>query len=259
MDMPRFSANLGFLWPDRPLLDRIEAAGHAGFKAVEVHWPYEIPAEIVAEACRRAGVTLLAMNTVPGDAPGEFGMGTGAGREEAFLSSVEQAIVYARATGAGSIHVLAGVVEPDAKADASRIFVRNLKAATELADGLTLLLEPINQRDRPGYFYSTTGEAASIIEQVGAPNLRIMFDVYHVGVSEGDVLTRLERYLPLIGHVQIAAVPSRAEPNEGEIAYRAIFEALDRIGYKGWVGCEYKPRGGTDDGLRWTSELGVTL
>src|SRR3954468_11821547 len=131
--MPRFSANLGFLWPDRPLLERIEAAGRAGFKAVEVHWPYEIPAETVAGACRRAGVKLLGMNTEPGDAAGEFGMGTQAGREDAFLASVEQAVGYARATGAWSIHVLAGVVEPDAKAEASRIFVRNLKAAAELA------------------------------------------------------------------------------------------------------------------------------
>jgi 2-dehydrotetronate isomerase len=258
--MPRFSANLGFLWPDRPLLGRIEAAGRAGFKAIEVHWPYDIPADIVADACRRSGVALLGMNSAPGDAAGgEFGMGTQAGREDAFLASVDQAVGYARATGARSIHVLAGVIAPEAKLDASRVFVRNLKMAAERADGLTLLLEPINQRDRPGYFYSTIGEAAAIIEQVGAPNLRIMFDVYHVGVSEGDVLTRIQRYLPLIGHVQIAAVPSRAEPDEGEIAYRAIFEALDRLGYDGWVGCEYKPRSDTDAGLRWTSELGVML
>src|SRR5215212_3066491 len=204
--MPRFSANLGFLWPDRPLLGRIEAAARAGFKAIEVHWPYDIPPEAVADACRQSGVTLLAMNSAPGDAAGEFGMGTQAGREDAFLASVDQAVGYARATGARSIHVLAGVVAPDAKLEASRIFVRNLKGAAERAEGLTLLLEPINQRDRPGYFYSTIGEAAAIIEQVGAPNLRIMFDVYHVGVSEGDVLTRLQRYLSLIGHVQIAAV-----------------------------------------------------
>ena len=206
--MPRFSANLGFLWPEQPLLDRIASAARAGFKAIEVHWPYDIPAETVADACRRAGVALLGLNSAPGDGPGEFGMGTRAGREDAFMASVDQAVVYARASGARSIHVLAGVVAPEAKAEATRIFVRNLKAAAQRADGLTLLLEPINQRDRPGYFYSTIGEAEAIIEQVGAPNLRIMFDVYHVGVSEGDVLTRLRRYLPLIGHVQVAAVPS---------------------------------------------------
>src|SRR5690606_29291805 len=120
------------------------------------------------------------------------------------------------------------------------------------ARDLTLLLEPINQRDKPGYFYSTIGEAADIIATVGAPNLKIMFDVYHVGVSEGDVTKRLERHLPDIGHVQIAAVPSRAEPDEGEIAYQAIFAALDMLGYAGWTGCEYKPRGDTDAGLAWT-------
>lgn len=258
--MPRFSANLGFLWPDRPLLERIEAAARAGFEAVELHWPYDVPAEAVADACRRNGVQLLGLNTAMGNtAAGEFGIGVLPGREDEFAASVDQAVAYARATGAQSIHVLSGVVPPEQRAQAARVFAANLKAAAARAEGLTLLLEPINQRDRPGYFYSTIQDAATLIEAVGAPNIRIMFDVYHVGVSEGDVLTRLNRFLPLIGHVQIAAVPSRAEPDEGEIAYPAVFEALDRIGYAGWVGCEYKPRAGTDEGLRWTSALGVSL
>ena len=124
---------------------------------------------------------------------------------------------------------------------------------------MTVLLEAINPRDKPGYFYATQGAVAELMEAIDRPNLRMMFDVYHVGVSEGDILTKLERHLPRIGHVQIAAVPSRAEPDEGEIAYRAIFAALDRLGYTGWVGCEYKPRAGTDEGLRWTEALGVTL
>jgi hydroxypyruvate isomerase len=127
------------------------------------------------------------------------------------------------------------------------------------APDLTLLLEPINQRDKPGYFYSTIGEAADIIGNVGAPDIKIMFDVYHVGVSEGDVLTRLQRHLADIGHVQIAAVPSRAEPDEGEIAYGSVFAALDRLGYAGWTGCEYRPRAGTDEGLTWTKTFGVSL
>ena len=131
--------------------------------------------------------------------------------------------------------------------------------AGKKASDLTILLEPINQRDKPGYFYSTIEEAASLIEEVDLPNIKIMFDVYHVGVSEGDILTRIRKYLPRIGHVQIAAVPSRAEPDEGEIAYPAIFEELDRLGYGGWVGCEYKPRAGTEEGLRWISALGTSL
>jgi hydroxypyruvate isomerase len=258
--MPRFSANLGFLWANLSLLQRIEAAADAGFRAVELHWPYDTPAEAVAEACARRGVTLLGLNTAAGDtAAGEFGLAAVPGREEAFQAALDQAVAYARTARAGAVHVMAGVVPPSTREQAASTLVRNLSLAAERAPDLTLLLEPINQRDKPGYFYSTIAEAARVIEEVGAPNLRIMFDVYHVGVSEGDVLTRLTRYLPLIGHVQIAAVPSRAEPNEGEIAYRAIFEALDRIGYPGWVGCEYKPRAGTDEGLRWMAELGVAL
>ena len=179
------------------------------------------------------------------------------GREADFQDVADQAIAYARSCGAGAIHAMAGVVPGESKAEAADTFVRNLQRAASKAPELTFLLEPINQRDKPGYFYSTIDEAAEIIARTGAPNVRIMFDVYHVGVSEGDVLTRLERHLPSIGHVQIAAVPSRAEPDEGEIAYRAVFDALDRLGYEGWVGCEYKPRAGTDEGLRWRETLGI--
>jgi hydroxypyruvate isomerase len=258
--MPRFSANLGFLWPERPLLDRIDAAARAGFRAIELHWPYDTPAQAVADACSQHDLTLLGLNTATGDArSGEFGLGALPGREGDFQRAFDQAAAYARAAGAKAVHVMAGVVPPEARAEAERTFAGNLKTAAEQAGDLTLLLEPINRRDKPGYFYSTTGEAAEIISRVGAANLRIMFDVYHVGISEGDVLTRLARHLPLIGHVQIAAVPSRAEPDEGEIAYRAIFDALDALGYDGWVGCEYKPRGDTDEGLRWLAELRVTL
>ena len=260
--MARFSANLGFLWPDRPLLQRIEAAHRAGFKAIELHWPYDVPAEEVRAACASRGLALLGINTAVGDAArGEFGLGAVPGREDAFQASVDQAIAYCRASGATAIHAMAGVVAPTQMAEATGVFVENLQRAAEkaAAHGLALLLEPINQRDKPGYFYSTIARAAEMITRVGAPNVKIMFDVYHVGVSEGDVLKRLERYLPLIGHVQIAAVPSRAEPDEGEIAFPAIFAALDQLGYDGWVGCEYKPRGDTDAGLAWTGKLGVTL
>ena len=127
------------------------------------------------------------------------------------------------------------------------------------AQGLTLLLEPLNPRDVPGYFLSSVEAAEEIIVAVGAPNIRIMFDVYHIAIAQGDVLTRLERFLPLVGHVQIAAVPSRHEPDEGEIAYGAIFEKLDELGYSGWIGCEYKPRGSTESGLGWVETLGVRL
>ncbi len=260
--MPRLSANLGFLWPDRPLLDRIAAAGKAGFRAVELHWPYDVPAEDVRAACAAAGVRLLGINTVPGDmAAGEFGLAAMPGREADFEASFDQAVAYARAAGASAIHVLAGVVPPGGAASARAAFVANLaraaKRATERAGDLTILLEPMNPRDRPGYLLLSVEDAAAIIAEIGAPNLRIMFDVYHIAISQGDVLTRLARHLPVIGHVQIAAVPSRAEPDEGEIAYGAVLAELDRLGYAGWVGCEYRPRGDTDAGLTWRAALGV--
>ena len=260
MTMLKFSANLGFLWPDRPLLDRIDAAAAAGFRAIELHWPYAVPAGEVRKRCADRGVVLLGVNTPVGHAEkGDFGLGAQAGREAEFRDTFVQSADYARAAGASSIHVMAGVVSPDRKAAATEVFVENLAFAAKNSPDLTLLLEPINQRDKPGYFYSTLAEAAAIIGRVGAANLKIMFDVYHVGVSEGDVLTRFQRHQALVGHVQIAAVPSRAEPDEGEIAYGAIFAALERLAYDGWVGCEYKPRAGTDDGLAWLRTLGVSL
>lgn len=258
--MPKFSANLGFLWPGLSLHDRIDAAARAGFKAIELHWPYDVPATDVRDQCRRLGLRFLGLNTPVGDAAnGDFGLGAIAGREADFDRSFRQAADYARVAGASSIHVMAGVVLPDHKPKGRATFIENLRRASEMAPDMTLLLEPINQRDKPSYFYSTIGEAATIIADTGAPNIRIMFDVYHVGVSEGDILRRLVAYLPLIGHVQLAAVPSRAEPDEGEIAYKAVFAELDRLGYDGWIGCEYRPRGDTDEGLRWTSTLGVSL
>ena len=258
--MPRFSANLGFLWPELPLLERIDAAGKAGFRAVEMHWPYDEPEAALREACARNGLTLLGLNTPRGDvAAGENGLGAVPGREEAFRADFDRAAAYAEAVGATAMHVMAGFVPPEQQAHGERTFLDNLAYAAAKAEGLTLLLEPLNPRDAPGYFYHTLAEAAGIIEKAGIPALKIMFDVYHVGVTEGDVLTKLRRYAGLIGHVQIAAVPSRAEPDEGEIAYRAIFDELDRLGYAGWVGCEYKPRGKTGDGLSWTETLGVCL
>ncbi len=254
--MPRFSANLGFLWADRPLLERVDAAAAAGFKAIELHWPYATPAADVRARCTKHGLTLLGINTPIGNGDsGDFGLGAQPGRDQEFRETFLQTVAYAREAGASAVHVMAGVVAADGKAEARRVFVENLRFAAANAADLTLLLEPINQRDKPGYFYSTISEAAVIIAEVGAPNLKIMFDVYHVGVSEGDVTRRLEKHLADTGHVQIAAVPSRAEPDEGEIAYASIFATLDRIGWAGWTGCEYKPRGDTDAGLAWMRTL----
>ncbi len=215
--MPRFSANIGLLWPDRPLLARIEAAANAGFRAIEMHFPYDVAPRDVGSLARRKNLTLLGINTHPGSADlGERGLGALPGRERDFAAA----------------------------------------AATQAAaHRLTLLLEPRNPRDNPGYFYSRVDQAVSLIEELGQPNLKLQFDVYHVAVTEGDVFRKLEKYLPVIGNVQIAGVPSRAEPDEGEIAYPAVLAHLDRLGYAGWVGAEYRPRAATDAGLDWMRRL----
>lgn len=260
--MLRFSANLGFLWPDSPLLDRIERAARAGFRAIEVHWPYDIPAPAFRAACEASRVSLLALNTALGDtARGDFGLGALPGREADFQATIDQAIAYCVGTGAKLIHAMVGVVAPEDRRKARDTLLRNLDAASLKADsrGLTLLLEALNPRDKAGYFYSTVGEPAGIIAELGRPNIRLMFDVYHVGVAEGDILKKLERHFPIIGHIQIAAVPSRAEPDEGEVNYPAVFKAIEALGYAGWIGAEYKPRGDTDLGLDWTARLGVSL
>jgi 2-dehydrotetronate isomerase len=256
----RFAANIGLLWPDRPLLERMQAAARAGFRAVEMHFPYEVPAREVAEMARREGLTLLGINTSAGRS-GERGLGALPGRESDFQAAVDQAIGYCLASGATAIHAMAGNVPAQDYGRARTVFLQNLRAAAEKAaeHALTLLLEPLNPRDNPGYFYSTLAQAVSLIEELSLANVRLQFDVYHVGSGEGDILVKLQKYLPVIGNVQIAAVPSRAEPDEGEISYRAVFARLEELGYGGWVGCEYRPRAGTDDGLRWLSGLGVAL
>lgn len=260
--MPNFSANLGLLWPDRPLLQRIEAAARAGFRAIELHWPYSTPATDVRWLCREHGLQLLGINTPPGDlSQGERGLGALPGREEDFRRAFDAAIEYCVLAGGTAVHVMAGIVPPAQRAAARKVFVANLRKAAARAaiHDLTLLLEPLNPRDNPGYFYSTVAEGIDLIEELGSANVKLQFDVYHVGVTEGDVLTKLRAHLPQIGHVQVAAVPSRAEPDEGEIAYRAIFDELDRLGYSGWVGCEYHPRASTEAGLAWVQRLGVEL
>jgi hydroxypyruvate isomerase len=254
--MPRFSANLGFLFTEHREIERIAAAAASGFKAVEMHWPYQVPAAEIRDALTRSGVTMLGLNTPIGNAAaGDFGLGALTGRESEFQQAVDQAVSYGHAIGATAVHCMAGVVSADAAADAERTFVGNLVAAADKAAeaGMIVLLEPINHRDRPGYFLHTIEHAASIIGQVGRRNVKIMFDCYHTQIMQGDLTRRLKDHLDLIGHVQIAAVPSRAEPDEGEIDYRTICRTLDSLGYEGWIGAEYKPRGRTEDGLGWLS------
>lgn len=249
--MARFSANLGFLWSARPLLERIELAAQNGFKAIELHWPYDTSAQAVRDACQRLNLTLLAANTPLGNTQlGESGLAALPGREAEFKEIFMQSLQWCLTAGATAMHVMPGVVERDARS--TQTMVENLQwASAQVPQGFTLLLEAINQRDKPGYFYSTQAQSNAIREATGCDNVKLMFDVYHVGVAEGDILTKLAHYMPHIGHIQIAAVPSRAEPDEGEIDYPVVIQAIDRLGYTSWIGAEYKPRASVEEGLGW--------
>jgi hydroxypyruvate isomerase len=254
--MPRLAANLGHLFTERPLLERIGAAAAAGFTAVELQFPYDLAPSAVKAELARNSLTQLGINTPQGP---ESGLAALPGRERDWEAAFARALDYVVAIGGRAIHCMAGTVPPEQRPAAEMVFIRNLtKAAAEAAKAdITLLIEPLNQRDRPGYFLNRVEHAADIVAKVGAPNVRVQFDFYHVQIMGGDLITRFQKFLPVIGHVQIAAVPSRGEPDEGEINYPAVLEAIDRSGYAGWVGCEYKPRTRTEDGLGWAKKYGV--
>ncbi len=258
--MPRFAANLAYLFTEHAPLERFAAAAAAGFTAVELQFPYDqSPAAMKAELAKH-GLAMLGLNTERGDADkGEFGVAALPGREREFDAIFAQALDTVTAIGGCQIHVLAGHVPSAQRPAAERTFVENLRRAADAAQakGVTLLIEPINPRDRPDYFLNTPEHAADIIAQVGRSNVKIQFDFYHVQIVGGDLITRYERHRPLVGHIQIASVPARHEPDEGEIAYPAIFDAVDRLGWDGHVACEYRPRGRTGDGLGWARPYGV--
>ena len=257
--MPRFAANLGYLFTDRALLERIDAAATAGFKAIELQFPYDVPAASVKAAIARNKLTMLGVNTPPGERDGEFGLAAVPGREKDFAALFARALDYISAIGGTAIHCLAGKVAPEQRPAADRVFLDNLKRAADLAaeNKITLLIEPINARDRPNYFLNHVEHAADVIAKAGKPNIKMQFDFYHVQIVGGDLFYRLEKYMPVIGHLQCAAVPSRHEPDEGEVNYRAVFEAIDQLGYRGWIGAEYRPRARTEDGLGWAQPYGV--
>jgi len=246
----RFSANLGFLWADRPLPDAIQAAKAAGFDAVECHWPYDTPAADVRAALDATGLPMLGLNTSRGDvSAGENGLAALPERGEDARAAIDQAIAYADIVGAGSVHVMCGFASGTA---AHNTFIGNLHFACDATDK-TVLIEPLNRHDALGYFLQTTDQARAIIAEVGAPNLKLMFDCYHVGRTEGDILTRLTDLADIIGHIQFASVPDRGAPDHGELDYRTIFAAL-----KDWprpLGAEYKPAGDTDATLGWMQAL----
>ncbi len=252
----RYSANLGFLFTELPLPQAIHAAKDAGFDAVECHFPYDVPAAEVAQALKDTGLTMLGLNTWPGDkAAGDFGLAALTGREEEAREAIRQAVDYAVATQTQAIHVMAGRTDGSDMAEAT--FRANLAYACDLAapHGITILIEPINTRDVPNYHLSRTDHAIRTIDAVGKNNIKLMYDCYHMQIMQGDLAAHLRALLPVIGHIQIAAVPDRGEPDQGEVDYRWLLAQLEAMGYTAPVGAEYKPRNGTAQGLGWLAQF----
>ena len=251
MGYMKFSANLGFLWNDRPLPDAIHAAKAAGFDAVECHWPYDVPATKILTALTETGLKMLSLNTRRGDVKrGENGLSTIVEREVEARANIDEAIAYAIAIEAKNVHVMAGFAVGK---QSHTTFIRNLAyACTNAAQHrIQILIEPLNEYDVPGYFLKTTDQAVSIIDEVGFTNLKLMFDCYHVQLMEGDLTHRLEKLLPHIGHIQFASVPDRGAPDHGEINYEHVFQVISNLGYDCPTGAEYKPKCPTDQSLGW--------
>jgi hydroxypyruvate isomerase len=251
--MPAFAANLSMMFNEWAFLDRFDAAAEAGFTAVEFLFPYDHPPEAVAERLARNGLTLALFNLPAGDWDGgERGLAALPGREADFEAGLDLAVTYAQATGAKRVHLMAGFADRAAAAPRAA-YRRSVRLACERlgAVGASVMLEPINGRDMPGYFLGDFALAEALIAELALPNLKLQFDLYHRQILHGDVTMALRRLLPIIGHIQVASVPSRHEPDGEELNYPFLFAELDRLGYAGFVGAEYRPRGKTLDGLGW--------
>ena len=247
----KFSANLGFLWVDRPLPERIKAAKNAGFDAVECHFPYEHPAGQIADVLSQTGLRMLGINTALGP-EGCFGLAALRGREAEARALIDQAIDYAVSINARHINTVAGLT--DGASDAEAVYRHNLAYACERAaeHGLMIVIEPLNPRAVSGYHCWRLDQAVETIEAVGAPNLKIMYDFFHMQIVHGDLEAMIRANIDTIGHVQFAAIHDRGEPDVGEINYPYVFEVLEDAGYDGYFGAEYKPRhGSVEAGLGW--------
>jgi hydroxypyruvate isomerase len=259
--MPKFAANLSFMFQEIGFLDRFDAAARCGFKAVEYLFPYEHPSQAIVERLSHNRLVQALFNMPPGDwAAGERGLAALPGREREYRDGVGTAIGYAKALGCPTVHAMAGLwPEGRDRAEAERVYVENLRYAADrlAAEGLTLVIEPINTRDIPGYFLNTTSQGMAIIERVGRANLKLQLDLYHVQIMEGDLAHRVRTLAGRYGHVQIAGNPGRNEPDIGEINYPYLFALFDEIGYSGWIGCEYRPKGETTLGLGWARRYGI--
>ncbi len=253
--MLKFSANLGFLWPELALPDRIYAASLAGFSAVECHWPYQTDSAELRAALNATGLVMLALNTEPGDvSTEEFGLAAVPGKQDMARAAFDKALDYAIAINAKNVHVMAGVSGDSDEVTA--VFVENIVYAAQHAgkEGVGVIIEPINRLDHPGYALHTVSQGLEVIERIrqqGLSNVRLMFDCYHAQITEADLVTQLNRALPYIEHIQIASVPGRAEPDHGELDYPVLFNLIETLGYDGYIGAEYQPLTTTEAGLGW--------
>jgi len=253
--MPKLCANLTMLFTEVPFLDRFEAAAQAGFRGVEFQYPYAYPKEQLAERLAQHRLVPVLHNLPSGNwDAGERGIACLPDRVGEFQDGIGTAIEYARALGCAQVNCLAGIAPPGVSAGRlEETFVENLRfAAPRLADaGIRLLIEPINTRDMPGFFLNYSHQALDLIDEVASDNLFLQYDIYHMQVMEGDLARTIEESLPRIRHMQLADNPGRNEPGTGEIHFPFLLDFIDRVGYDGWIGCEYRPRAGTVDGLAW--------
>ncbi len=253
--MPRFAANLSMMYQEHAFLDRFGAAAKDGFAGVEYLFPYAFDVQDLAQRLKDHGLTQVLFNAPPGDwDKGERGIAALPGRETEFKRSIESALHYASVLGNTNIHVMAGLVDPGIERETHRAtYLANLAYAAReaAAQGRTILIEPINTRNMPGYFLNRQDDAHRICEEVGASNIKVQFDLYHAQIVEGDLATKIRTLLPNVGHIQIAGVPDRHEPDECELDFPYLLKLIDAHGYTGWIGCEYIPRAGTSEGLSW--------
>ena len=262
--MIRLAANLSMLFNEHDFMDRFSAAADTGFKGVEYLFPYAYSAAELRQALDETHLEQVLFNLPPGDwETGERGLASLPGREAEFRDSVVEALRYAETLNCPRVHAMGGLLPEDAdattQADHQATYLRNLRYATNEAAklGKEILIEPINTRDMPNYFLSRQAQAMAVLKELGASNLKLQFDLYHCQIMEGDLIRHLERQFSAIGHVQVAGVPGRHEPDVGEVNYPALFARLEALGYSGWVGCEYKPTGDTRQGLGWGRHYGL--
>src|ERR1700684_1509084 len=259
--MPRLAANLSMMFNEVPFLERFTAARKAGFEGVEFLFPYDFPAAELRSRMVGEGLTQVLFNMPPGNwAAGERGLSALPGRQSEFREGVKRALDYAATLECRRVHCMAGILPPGvSQTTAAAVYASNLSWAAEQARpaGVKLLIEPINHRDMPGYFLNTEAQGAAIVEAIGTDRLGLQFDLYHVQITEGDITKRMEQFMPVIDHMQIADVPARNEPGTGEIGWEFVFRRIDELGSMGVVGCEYRPGGGWVAGLEWRQKFGV--